>query len=131
MELDVNGKKEKVIPRDVSYNVVSEEPIHIDFMRIVAGKKIILEHAGPDLLNIINTRTRTSDWSVSPSFRIPLEDVEKEFLKIRFNKLHNPQGAGWLKHQILDAQSAGDIKYITLASIKYTNWLTNPDLRIN
>ena len=43
LELDVNGKKEKVIPRDVSYNVVSEEPIHIDFMRIVAGKKIILE----------------------------------------------------------------------------------------
>ena len=43
LELDIEGKKEKVIPRDVSFNVVSEEPIHIDFMRIVAGKKIILE----------------------------------------------------------------------------------------
>ena len=43
LELDVDGKKEKVIPRDVAYNVVSEEPIHIDFMRIVSGKKIILE----------------------------------------------------------------------------------------
>jgi len=43
LELDINGKKEKVIPRDVSYHVVSEEPIHIDFMRIVAGKKIILD----------------------------------------------------------------------------------------
>ena len=43
LELEINGKKEKVIPRDVSFNVVSEEPIHIDFMRIVAGKKIILE----------------------------------------------------------------------------------------
>ena len=43
LELDINGKKEKVIPRDVAYNVVSEEPIHIDFMRIVTGKKIILE----------------------------------------------------------------------------------------
>ena len=43
LELDIDGKKEKVIPRDVAYNVVSEEPIHIDFMRIVAGKKIILE----------------------------------------------------------------------------------------
>ena len=32
-----------MIPRDVSFHVVSEEPIHIDFMRIVAGKKIILE----------------------------------------------------------------------------------------
>ena len=43
LELDVDGKKEKVIPRDVAYHVVSEEPIHIDFMRIVSGKKIVLE----------------------------------------------------------------------------------------
>ncbi len=43
LELDVDGKKEKVIPRDVAYHVVSEEPMHIDFMRIVSGKKIILE----------------------------------------------------------------------------------------
>ena len=43
LELDIDGKKEKVIPREVAFNVVSEEPIHIDFMRIVSGKKIILE----------------------------------------------------------------------------------------
>ncbi len=43
LELDIDGKKEKVIPRDIAFHVVSEEPIHIDFMRIVAGKKIILE----------------------------------------------------------------------------------------
>ena len=43
LEMDVDGKKEKVIPREVAFHVVSEEPIHIDFMRIVAGKKIILE----------------------------------------------------------------------------------------
>ena len=43
LELDIEGKKEKVIPRDVAFNVVSEEPIHIDFMRILSGKKIILE----------------------------------------------------------------------------------------
>jgi len=42
LELEVDGKKEKVIPRDVAFHVVSEEPIHIDFMRIVSGKKIIL-----------------------------------------------------------------------------------------
>ena len=43
IELEVDGKKEKVIPRDVAFHVVSEEPIHIDFMRIVSGKKIVLE----------------------------------------------------------------------------------------
>ncbi len=43
LEIDVDGKKEKVIPREVAFHVVSEEPIHIDFMRIISGKKIILE----------------------------------------------------------------------------------------
>ena len=43
LELDIDGKKEKVLPRDVAYHVLSEEPIHIDFMRVVTGKKIILE----------------------------------------------------------------------------------------
>ena len=43
LELDIDGKKEKVIPRDIAFHVVSEEPIHVDFMRIVSGKKIILE----------------------------------------------------------------------------------------
>ena len=38
LELDIEGKKEKVLPRDVAYHVVSEEPIHIDFMRVVSGK---------------------------------------------------------------------------------------------
>ena len=43
LELDIDGKKEKVIPRDIAFHVVTEEPIHIDFMRIVEGRKIILE----------------------------------------------------------------------------------------
>ena len=40
LELDVDGKKLKVIPREVAYNVISDEPIHIDFMRVVSGKKL-------------------------------------------------------------------------------------------
>ena len=43
VELDIDGEKQKVIPREVAYNVISDEPIHIDFMRVVAGAKIILE----------------------------------------------------------------------------------------
>ena len=41
--LDIEGKKEKVIPREVTYHVLSEKPTHIDFMRIVGGSQIILE----------------------------------------------------------------------------------------
>ena len=43
LELDVEGNKLKVIPRDVAYNVISDEPIHIDLMRVVPGTKIVLE----------------------------------------------------------------------------------------
>ncbi len=43
IDLDIDGKKEKVIPRDISYNVVSERPAHIDFMRVIKGSKVILE----------------------------------------------------------------------------------------
>ena len=43
IDLEIDGKKEKVIPRDISYNVISDRPSHIDFMRIVKGSKIILE----------------------------------------------------------------------------------------
>jgi len=43
LDLDLDGNKLKVIPRDVAYNVISDEPIHIDFMRVVAGTKIVLE----------------------------------------------------------------------------------------
>jgi len=43
LDLDLDGSKFKVIPRDVAYNVISDEPIHIDLMRVVPGTKIVLE----------------------------------------------------------------------------------------
>ena len=43
VDLDIDGSPEKVLPREVAYDPVSDEPIHIDFVRIVKGSKIILE----------------------------------------------------------------------------------------
>ena len=42
-EIDIDGKKEKVLPRDVAYHVTTNEPIHLDLMRIVSGSKIVIE----------------------------------------------------------------------------------------
>ena len=42
-DLDIDGSSEKVLPRDISYDPVSDEPIHIDFMRIVEGSKLVLQ----------------------------------------------------------------------------------------
>tara|TARA_Y100000590_G_scaffold104307_1_gene118715 strand:+ start:770 stop:1537 length:768 start_codon:yes stop_codon:yes gene_type:complete len=43
LSMDIDGSAEKVLPRDVTYDPVSDEPIHIDFMRITEGSKLILE----------------------------------------------------------------------------------------
>ena len=41
--LNLNGKSENVIPKEVVWDPITDEPIHIDFLRIVKGAKIILE----------------------------------------------------------------------------------------
>jgi large subunit ribosomal protein L25 len=43
LNLDIDGEKEKVLPRDISFDPLSDEPIHIDFLRIVEGAKLALE----------------------------------------------------------------------------------------
>ena len=42
-DLDIDGNPEKVLPRDVAYDPVSDEPIHIDFIRITKGSILTLE----------------------------------------------------------------------------------------
>ena len=43
LKIKIKDKKIDVLPREVSFDVVTDEPIHVDFLRMVAGKKIILE----------------------------------------------------------------------------------------
>ena len=84
VELDIDGKKQKVLPREVAYHVVSDEPIHIDFMRIIPGTKIIIEipvqfknHAdSPGLkrggvLNIVRRNVQ---------LKCPTENIPKEII---------------------------------------------------
>ncbi len=42
-DLDIDGNPEKVLPRDISYDPISDEPIHIDFIRITKGSVLTLE----------------------------------------------------------------------------------------
>ena len=41
--LNLDGKPQNVLPREISYNVLSDEPTHIDFLRVVPGVKIRIE----------------------------------------------------------------------------------------
>ena len=41
--LNVDGKTQKVLPREIKYDIISDEPIHVDFLRVVSGIKIRIE----------------------------------------------------------------------------------------
>ena len=43
ISLKINENSIKVLPREVSYDTLTDDPIHIDFLRIVKGAKIIIE----------------------------------------------------------------------------------------
>ena len=43
IKLSIDDKSENVLPREIAYDVVTDEPTHIDFLRIVKGGKVILE----------------------------------------------------------------------------------------
>jgi len=41
--LNLDGKPQNVLPKEITYNVISDEPTHIDFLRVVPGVKIRIE----------------------------------------------------------------------------------------
>ena len=40
VDLEIDGKKHRVLPRDVQYDPVSDRPLHIDFLRISPDTKV-------------------------------------------------------------------------------------------
>ena len=43
LSIEIDGKPEKVLPKEIIWNPITDEPMHIDFLRVVKGAKIILE----------------------------------------------------------------------------------------
>ena len=41
--LNINGKSQNVLPREVKYHIISDEPTHVDFLRVLPGVKIKIE----------------------------------------------------------------------------------------
>jgi len=41
--LKVDGKSQNVLPKEIKYHIISDEPIHVDFLRVVPGLKIKIE----------------------------------------------------------------------------------------
>jgi len=43
ISINLDGKSENVLPKEIVWDPITDEPIHIDFLRIVKGAKVILE----------------------------------------------------------------------------------------
>ena len=43
ISIKLDEKEQKVLPREITFDIISDEPTHIDFLRIVKGSKIIIE----------------------------------------------------------------------------------------
>jgi len=41
--LKIDGKPQNVLPREVKYHILSDEPTHVDFLRVLPGVKIKIE----------------------------------------------------------------------------------------
>jgi large subunit ribosomal protein L25 len=42
LNVEVNGAKERALPRDVQFHPVSDKPLHVDFLRVGAGAHIVV-----------------------------------------------------------------------------------------
>jgi large subunit ribosomal protein L25 len=41
--LNVDGNPQNVLPKEIKYDIITDEPIHVDFLRVVPGVKIKIE----------------------------------------------------------------------------------------
>ena len=41
--LNIDGKPQNVLPREIKYHILSDEPTHVDFFRVLTGVKIKIE----------------------------------------------------------------------------------------
>ena len=39
-ELEIDGRKERVLPRDYQLDVVTDRPVHVDFLRLTPGSRV-------------------------------------------------------------------------------------------
>ena len=84
IKLKIDDKEYNVLPREIMFDTVSDEPIHIDFLKIVSGSKINLDIAVKFLNNdkcpglkrggVLNIVRRKVE------LRCPTENIPKEII---------------------------------------------------
>jgi large subunit ribosomal protein L25 len=90
-DLDIAGKKHRVLPRDVQFDAVTDRPLHVDFLRVSASTKVrvsvpvqfINPEKSPGIkkggtLNIVHHEIEVmcSPDSIPAGFSVSLEGLE-------------------------------------------------------
>ena len=105
LTLNIDGKTQNVLPREVKYHIISDEPTHVDFLRVLPGVKIkidvpvnfINQEKSPGLkrggvLNIVRRKVelRCPSEKIPENLTIDLEGVDiGESFKISSIKLES------------------------------------------
>ena len=103
IQLNMNGRSQNVLPREVKYHIISDEPTHVDFLRVLPGVKIKIEvpvnfinhDKSPGLkrggvLNIVRRKVelKCPSEKIPKSLTIDLNEVDiGESFKISYVKL--------------------------------------------
>ncbi len=103
--LNIGGKPQNVLPREVTYHILSDEPTHVDFLRVLPGVKIKIDvpvnfinhEKSPGLkrggvLNIVRRKVelRCPSEKIPENLTINLDGVDiGESFKISSIKLDN------------------------------------------
>ena len=103
ISLNVEGKSQNVLPREIKYHILTDEPTHVDFLRVLPGVKIKIEvpvnfinhEKSPGLkrggvLNIVRRKVelRCPSEKIPENLTLDLDDVDiGESFKISSVKL--------------------------------------------
>ncbi len=90
IDVDVEGKKEQVVLKEIQIHPVTSAPIHIDFMRIAAGHEIKVtvpvnltgEAAGTKIGGRLSIHKNELEISVMPRFMPESIDIDISALEI-------------------------------------------------
>ena len=71
VDIQLDGKNHRVLPRDVQYHPVTDQPIHVDFMRVSADAKVTVAVpvpiTSPVGFDSVTVKVSSGSTAVSPT----------------------------------------------------------------
>lgn len=112
-DLEVDGKKHRVLPRDVQYHPVTDRPLHVDFLRVSASTKVRVnvpvvfteQEKSPGMkrggtLNIVHHEIEVlcSPANIPEKFEVSMDGMNINEA-VHLSKLKLPEGVSLTTHE--------------------------------